>query len=47
MDDAGPYVYMLLNPGSYTVQLAAPSGNSKTLNVNIPASGAIKSQIRL
>ena len=47
MEDAGPYVYMLLNPGSYTLQIAAANGNAKTMTIKIPANGAVKDQVRL
>ncbi len=44
VDDAGPYVYAKLNPGSYTVE-ANQGGEIRTSKINVPAKGASKVQI--
>jgi hypothetical protein len=44
IDDAGPYVYAQLKPGSYTLEAATASG-TKSLRVRVPAKGSIKQHI--
>ena len=45
-DGAGPYLYMSLQPGKYTVEVTAPEGGIKTASVSVPASGFIKPIMR-
>lgn len=48
ISDAGPYVYMQVPPSaSYTVEAVAPSGTGKKFAVKMPATGAIKTQLKL
>lgn len=45
--DAGPYVYLTVPSASYSVEAVAPTGNGKKFDVKVPASGAIKTQLKL
>jgi len=44
VDDAGPYVYAKLTPGTYTIE-ANEGGEIKTAKISVPAKGAAKVQM--
>lgn len=45
IDDAGPFVYIQLAPGTYTVDATASTIHKKA-TIKVPAKGAVKAQIR-
>lgn len=45
-DNVGPYFYVSLPAGKYTFDVSTRQGGSKTANVNAPASGAVKPNVR-
>lgn len=42
VDDAGPYLYVRLPAGEYTVTATSPTGGTKSSKLKVPASGAAK-----
>lgn len=44
-NDAGPYLYVKLPPGKYTLEGTATQGGIKSVKVNAPASGFTKAHI--
>jgi hypothetical protein len=44
-NDAGPYLYVKLPPGKYTLEGTATQGGIKSVKVNAPASGYTKAHI--
>lgn len=47
MNDAGPYVYMLVPAGKYQIDLTGPSGTKQSFSIDVPANKAVKKSIRL
>lgn len=45
VNDAGPYLYLKLPPGKYTLEGTATQGGIKSVKVNAPASGYSKAHI--
>lgn len=45
IDDVGPYFYVSLKPGKYMVEVISKQ-ETKTVSVNVPASGAAKPVLR-
>jgi hypothetical protein len=44
--DAGPYVYAKLPVGTYTIEVTADGGASKSATAKVPAKGFVKPQVR-
>ena len=45
-DDAGPYLYALLKPGKYTLEVTSAQDVKKSAGFTVPASGFVKPVVR-
>jgi hypothetical protein len=44
--DAGPYVYLTVPTGAYTVDVTSAKGSAKSTSIKVPAKSPVKTQIR-